>query len=350
MHPLADGHPFLRELKANHDPRFDELARKIEACQLNHAEFHGRFHAWLRNFKKPDYALALRVFLELDYYPDPRFETELRFQLEALKREGIYLTGVKQNARLVLPDNVVDSAFRHAWLTSKIEGLDGKAVWELKDLNADNTQNLALVFINDTHGSGNQFIREVWGPLAKLGISPKQIIVVGIAIAYEAMERFQAEGFQIFPEDTAKSALAVFSGNDLARLEELGAALYPKHPLGYGDNALLVAYQFQCPNNTLPIIWASGSADYPWKPLFPYRGKTSTEKAGPETNNPYQPKPKAREPLEKPSGSPGVNLHIGRDNHGDINLGTQIKTQGGAVILGDVKVINGDFVGRDKKG
>jgi hypothetical protein len=49
--------------------------------------------------------------------------------------------------------------------------------------------------------------------------------------------------------------------------------------MGYGGAALLTAYYFQCPNNTLPIIWADGENNrtndhaYKWSPLFPYLPK-----------------------------------------------------------------------------
>lgn len=71
------------------------------------------------------------------------------------------------------------------------------------------------------------------------------------------------------------------SPREVKRLRELGAQVYSKHPFGYGDSGLLVAYHFQCPNNTLPLIWADSNTGnnavdgkaFPWNPLFGYRPK-----------------------------------------------------------------------------
>ncbi|URK88554.1 hypothetical protein LP421_15960 [Rhizobium sp. RCAM05350] len=77
----------------------------------------------------------------------------------------------------------------------------------------------------------------------------------------------------------SKSADLILSGEEWERVKRLGSQVYPKYPVGFGDAALLVAYHFQCPNNTLPLIWADGENNktggscYPWKPLFPYRPK-----------------------------------------------------------------------------
>ncbi len=64
---------------------------------------------------------------------------------------------------------------------------------------------------------------------------------------------------------------------DIRLLKELGKKVYSKGILGYKDTGLLVAYAHQCPNNTLPIIWANGKNNevdgyaYPWSPLFEYK-------------------------------------------------------------------------------
>ena len=54
--------------------------------------------------------------------------------------------------------------------------------------------------------------------------------------------------------------------------------VYPKGALGYSNSGLLLAYSHQCPNNTLPIIWANGvnnevdgKKGCPWNPLFEYK-------------------------------------------------------------------------------
>lgn len=59
---------------------------------------------------------------------------------------------------------------------------------------------------------------------------------------------------------------------DAATLEKVamsyGALLRPGYPGGWGNNQLLLGFQHNTPDNTLPIIWAEGDASCPWTPAF----------------------------------------------------------------------------------
>lgn len=49
----------------------------------------------------------------------------------------------------------------------------------------------------------------------------------------------------------------------------IGHALMASNPLGFGGQALLALFEFNCPNNAPPIFWRSGSVSgSPWVPLF----------------------------------------------------------------------------------
>ena len=39
-------------------------------------------------------------------------------------------------------------------------------------------------------------------------------------------------------------------------------------PLGYKDGQLLIVFHDNCPNNSIPILWATGTSSSPWTPLF----------------------------------------------------------------------------------
>jgi len=47
-----------------------------------------------------------------------------------------------------------------------------------------------------------------------------------------------------------------------------GELLWPGCPGGWGNNQLLLGFHHNTPDNTLPIIWAEGSATSPWTPAF----------------------------------------------------------------------------------
>jgi hypothetical protein len=45
-----------------------------------------------------------------------------------------------------------------------------------------------------------------------------------------------------------------------------GQHLEPSNPLGYGDTEAAICFEYRCPNNSLPVLWASAPN---WQPLFP---------------------------------------------------------------------------------
>ena len=47
-----------------------------------------------------------------------------------------------------------------------------------------------------------------------------------------------------------------------------GNALHPDAPLGYDNCQLLLGFQHNTPDNTLPIFWSDGSDGKPWTPIF----------------------------------------------------------------------------------
>ena len=47
-----------------------------------------------------------------------------------------------------------------------------------------------------------------------------------------------------------------------------GSTVEPNGPLGYGDCQLLLGFQHNTPDNTLPIFWSEGSDGNPWTPIF----------------------------------------------------------------------------------
>ncbi len=54
----------------------------------------------------------------------------------------------------------------------------------------------------------------------------------------------------------------------MALASRFGARLQPAHPLGFQNGQLLVGFAYNTPDNTLPIIWSSGTDDFPWTPVF----------------------------------------------------------------------------------
>ena len=196
----------------------------------------------------------------------------------------IYDAGFEhQNLVIVTPEGGGDSAHRHAYDLPKAWNLPREQIHSVVDLQYLDLSKAVLILFNDTYGSGKQFTREIWPRINSLSEKPLKIILVAVTIAEAALKKFRSElpDVHIVPDEPALSALDVFSEGEFQRLKELGQRVYPEHPIGFGDTALLTAYYFQCPNNSLPLIWANGKNNAasghparPWSPLFPYYPKT----------------------------------------------------------------------------
>ena len=51
-------------------------------------------------------------------------------------------------------------------------------------------------------------------------------------------------------------------------VQRLGLKVDKNRPLGYKNSALLVVFDRNCPNNTLPILHSKGRGESAWTPLF----------------------------------------------------------------------------------
>lgn len=72
---------------------------------------------------------------------------------------------------------------------------------------------------------------------------------------------FPVEGFGFWADETERDRAR-------ALCVKLGAGLY-KDALGFGSQALLIAFPDTCPNNSLPIIFSSRTGSNPWDALLP---------------------------------------------------------------------------------
>lgn len=273
--------PFLRRL----DPHIrGELRNRRQLWNIALDDFYSRIEAWFGNFATDDQSLALKLLLKMQYCSENDFERHIRHSLLPIQQYLFKSGGTLQDLRLVLPHNYGDSADRHAYDILKSWTLSQEQIVRVDQL-ANLDRHCVLVFFNDTHGTGNQFLRDVFSKVGKDEF--RAIFVVAVTIAERALLRFQREleGVKVLPELPTPSIFDEFTAREVNRLRELGSQVYPKHPFGYGNAGLLVAYHFQCPNNTLPLIWASSESGnnivdgkaYPWRALFPYKPKAKIE-------------------------------------------------------------------------
>lgn len=258
------------------------ISERLRVWGLYSEAFAKKVDDWFCNFDAlEDKRLALKVLKAIKYYNPEAFTARLQQLYRAIERHIADSGSDISDIVLVAPDDLTDSADRHVYDLVKQWGISRNQVISVREFSAQQFENPVYVLFNDTHGSGNQFLRDVWPILQEYG--DHEIYVLAVAISEKALRRFREEipRVHVIPYIPVENARTIFSGDECGRLEEIGNRVYSAHPMGYGGAALLTAYYFQCPNNTLPIIWADGENNrvngraYKWSPLFPYLPKKS---------------------------------------------------------------------------
>jgi hypothetical protein len=136
-----------------------------------------------------------------------------------------------------------------------------------------------LIFLDDSIGSGNQAI-EFWQKLSSLlgrgvdGLNFYYLAFLSRGAGKENVEkhtRFKVNVMRELNEsdEAFGSGSAVFEDGCREIAKEIfwkyGFRLEPKLPLGFREGQLLIAFDHNVPNNTLPVLWSSADN---WFPLF----------------------------------------------------------------------------------
>lgn len=271
---------YFRRLNASTKNELENVLRK---WGLQQRSFYKRLNQWFENFQtENDKQLALKILFNFDFMTHSMVEERIKELYLPIEKHLLKTNKTKADIVIALPNRKGDSATRNSYDLIKQWSLTSDQIFEIKDLRRQYLEERVVVFFNDTHGSGNQFINEIYPGIKDINCKK---FVICLRIAREALNNFKThiQDVTIIPNTPTKSARDIFTNLELIRLSELGKMVYPKHPLGYDGVALLTAYYYQCPNNTLPIVWANGKnneingASYPWNPLFEYKPKKKSD-------------------------------------------------------------------------
>lgn len=270
--------------------KYKEYPSEIEAiCRawaIPEDKFAERVDDWFQNFARGDYELAFKILKEIDFYNSARIEKELYLIMNEIEKQLLPTKLDKEKILLIVPDGYGDSAHRHAYDLTKIWGIDNRQICPVNQLPIRNiTNDTVLIAFNDTYGSGNQFVTDmVKGTMLRELAIKCWLFVVGLTISDTAREylKYALPKADILPKASPKTIYDNFNYRETTRISEIGADIYPPHPLGYGRAGLLVVYEFQCPNNSIPLIWANSKTEnnefegyaYPWNSLWEYKPKT----------------------------------------------------------------------------
>lgn len=144
------------------------------------------------------------------------------------------------------------------------------------------------VFVDDVCGSGETAIKYSKNVLAELAAEVKDVKLHYLSMfatkvgmdRVRRCTRFGMNSAAVFELDETYQCLSERSRILHARPAHIepdtlskialtyGALICPAHPGGFDDNQLLLGFQHNTPDNTLPIIWGEGSLATPWTPAF----------------------------------------------------------------------------------
>ncbi|NQY20852.1 MAG: tetratricopeptide repeat protein [Campylobacteraceae bacterium] len=240
---------------------------------------------WFSNFgSEEEQKLSIKIFFLMDYRTHIHSINTIKLHKNIINK-SVHKLNCK-NIILISSDENTDSSNRFIYDLAKEWEITKSHVFRKSELtdNVIKDKDNFFIFFNDTHGTGTQFVREFKNVIISIG--EQSCGIISIVMTGSALSNFKKE----FPEiqliqPNCQSTKNIdnyrdeqeLNSSDINILEKLGKEVYSKGILGYKNTALLVAFSHQCPNNTLPIIWANGinnevnGKGYPWKPLFEYK-------------------------------------------------------------------------------
>lgn len=265
-----------------------------------------RIKAWLEQFG--DYYhqylayLMLRRMVTDGYFTHSRLEkciTDLKTSvLNSPVSQAIARDGKTYSKNVVLVDHASagDSTQQFLSVFAKslhVKKADIKPIDETVAAVAAASRPMVIMLLDDFAGSGSHLsstARDLIEGLdtAKVDWRESTEILIGAAVAssrdvlpnevmglalHPVVGHVAGDKLKPFSEGstTFSSTKELDDARDL--LSGIGDSLLPGNPLGYGGSALLVLFEFNCPNNAPPIFWQIGKqyGGREWKPLFPRR-------------------------------------------------------------------------------
>jgi hypothetical protein len=187
-------------------------------------------------------------------------------------------------------DIVGKSGIQYARMYSQVASIKAENVSSFQEIAQKiekNTDVQVLVFIDDFVGTGNSALNGIkelekihGDTLRERKIMIHFVAVTGFDAALQNLETELATidlNIKIYICDLIGDEERCFSkkntifSNEQAReqaksmLLDYSTKLWSKFPLGYNDGQCLVVFEYNCPNNSLPILW---STEKDWIPLF----------------------------------------------------------------------------------
>jgi FMN phosphatase YigB (HAD superfamily) len=238
-----------------------------------------RIDAWIMQFEPEHRDLAMKLAQKLAYFSHEEVSGYCRRLYARLLRLGV------RRPCFVGFGGAAESGPFIGYLFRKANRLPQRDFLSLEEIRRFNPKKHdGLVLLDDFVGTGVQAI-DLWKrvsmafalrrmpPIVYLALvgfrDAKEIISQDTDMKVELAQELTDVDRASFPAtfgDSFKTKAA------MRTLAEYGRRIEPNYPLGYDNSAALVAFYYDTPNNTLPVVW---STEADWIPLFQRHGSRS---------------------------------------------------------------------------
>lgn len=235
------------------------------------------YEKWINQFNREDTPFIEILVRQITYLSLKRTEEHVKDLYNLIISEVETIDHV-----LFIPVGyVVKSGSLVAYSFRKLNQIPENRFIAYSDLSSETLKGIThLIFLDDLVGTGNQ-CNEVWRDLTtklkQFNSNPDLFYATLVSTQHGKKETEDKTTFKVIsPHIIDNSEIPfhkeskIFDDESIKEktkeiVAKYGKDLYPKYPLGYKDNSLLIGFYYSTPNNTLPIFWSSNSN---WKPLL----------------------------------------------------------------------------------
>lgn len=225
---------------------------------------------WFGNFHEAEKEVIAHLVPAMQVVTEP----QINLRIKEISQDLNELLGSQLSSACLLPlgQKINDSGAKFIYGFDKQLSDGTKSVTFSGSVSEAADRFETLIFVDDLVGSGGQAIkafeeqfeslnrRLIYAPIFAFEDGIAEIdaragydrIVVGEKLSSNA-KAFSDDSTK-FPDSALRSELKEIC-------HKHGARLYRRGPLGYEDTQALISFPHNCPNNTLPVIWAGKRTD-----------------------------------------------------------------------------------------
>lgn len=263
------------------------LSEKLEQVEEIHKSWNSslKFEEvvnWILQFDSEDYDLAIRIVSNINFLNYGNIRSALSIAYSKLIRKAIE-KGTKITHR-----NTLFAGLGDFGKSGSMMSYNFRVINELSEENFSENDNLIeegnvenVVLIDDILSTGTQAAKEIEKLTEKVtphGVKNIFLLTVcgmkeGIIKIEEETKAYTFSAFEYSSKDTVIDLDGKFyegltykeRESVYKRLENYGRIAYPKQPYGFGKIGGLIAFDFNTPNTSIPLIWSNANS---WIPLF----------------------------------------------------------------------------------